>query len=74
MYAILMVHLTMPIYIAQEGWAGSSVCVCLCVSQSVRTACTAVTHSINFVTKPCADAPARCTVERESNATHTIYI
>ena len=39
------------------------------MSRSVRTVCTTVTHSINFVTKPRADAPARCTVEREINAT-----
>ena len=38
--------------------------MCLCVSRSVRTVCTAVTQAINFVTNPRADVPARYTVER----------
>ena len=42
------------------------------MSRSVHTVCTTVTDSINFVTKPRADAPARCTVERESDATLVI--
>ena len=47
-------------------------CVCLCVSRSVCTVCTAVTQAINFVTNPRADAPAQYTVERAM--LHIIHI
>ena len=49
--------------------------MCLCVSWSVRTVCTAVTQAINFVTNPRAKAPAQYKVERATLHIYTyIYI